>query len=279
MPGKERRRQLARERYQRQQRRRQHREERRRTIKAIATAVAVVVIVVGGVSFGAYKLSAQARGGETSQAQGSPSAGAPSASTSASSSAAAGTCAYTTTQGSTGGKDVGTPPTEPVKGIYEATVKTNRGTLTMELDGTKAPCTVNSFQYLAGKDFFDQTKCHRLTTKGIFVLQCGDPTGTGRGGPGYQFGTENTSGAAYLEGTLAMANSGSPDSNGSQFFIVYKDSTLPPSYTVFGHVTSGLDIVEKVAKAGVAGQGEKSGDGAPKLKVTIDDVAVHKKAA
>src|SRR5262249_24040616 len=120
---------------------------------------------------------------------------------------------------------VGVPPAKPAfKGAkYQATVKTNRGTIVLDLLNHQATCTVNSFIYLANKSYFNSTTCPRLTTTGIYVLQCGDPTGTGRGGPGYKFADENLAGAKYTEGTVAMANSG-PGSNGSQFFLVYRNS-------------------------------------------------------
>ncbi len=127
--------------------------------------------------------------------------------------------------------------------------------------------------YLAAKGFFNGTNCHRLTTQGIFVLQCGDPKGNGTGGPGYEIPDENlpASGANnYPAGTVAMANSG-PNTNGSQFFIVYKDTTLPPDYTVWGKVSSGMDVVDKVAAAGVQGGAM---DGPPALPITIETATV-----
>lgn len=180
------------------------------------------------------------------------------------SAAAAGTCAYTS-DGSAA-KPVSPPAAEP-KTAKTATLKTSAGDLTIALDGEHAPCTVSSFVSLVSQKYFDQTTCHRLTTSGIFVLQCGDPTGTGRGGPGYSFGDETSPGMSYPAGTVAMANAG-PDTNGSQFFLVYDDSTsLPPNYTVFGHLDkAGLATVRAVAKQGVAGGGS---DGAPAEKVTI----------
>ncbi|WP_307813125.1 peptidylprolyl isomerase [Streptomyces sp. N35] len=160
-----------------------------------------------------------------------------------------------------------------------ATLRTNLGDLEFTLDGAKAPCTVGSFTYLAQKDFFDKTNCHRLTTGAIKVLQCGDPTATGVGGPAYQYDEENLpeadSGkptATYAEGTLAMANAG-PGTNGSQFFMVYGDSELPPNYSVFGKVTSGMDLLQEVAQAG-SDNANGEGDGAPKKKVTIQDVTI-----
>lgn len=174
----------------------------------------------------------------------------------------------------------------PVKAPYTSTVKatltTDLGDIGLSLDGEKAPCTVNSFTYLAGKGFFDKTHCHRLTTGALKVLQCGDPTASGSGGPAYRYGEENlpkaVSGkqtAEYAKGTLAMANAG-PGTNGSQFFMVYGDSELPPNYTVFGKITSGMDMLEQVAKAG-SDNANGEGDGAPKKQVTIQAVTIGQK--
>ena len=166
------------------------------------------------------------------------------------------------------------------KADYTAKIVTNCGTITIKLDGKAAPHTVNSFAFLASKHYFDNTPCHRLTTSGIYVLQCGDPTGTGTGGPGYQFGDENLDAfgkagsggtVTYPAGTLAMANAG-PGTNGSQFFLVYKDSPLSPNYTPFGQIVSGLDVVQKIAAAG----SNPPGDGSPKQPVVIESFTVTK---
>ena len=131
------------------------------------------------------------------------------------------------------------------------TIGTTVGDLEATLDREKTPCTVNSFVSLAEQGYFDDVKCHRMTTAGIFVLQCGDPSGTGSGGPGYSFGDELDGTETYGAGTLAMANAG-PDTNGSQFFIVYADSELPPAYAVFGHVD---DAAVATVDAGCAKKG------------------------
>ena len=171
----------------------------------------------------------------------------------------------------------GKVPTEPAK--VSASMETNQGNLGLELDNAKSPCTVNSFASLANQGFFNNTPCHRLTTsEGLAVLQCGDPTGQGTGGPGYQFANEYPTDqyqpddpklqqpVVYPRGTLAMANAG-PGTNGSQFFLVYKDSQLPPNYTVFGTIDqTGLATLDKIAAAGTKEGGD---DGAPKLDVTI----------
>lgn len=157
---------------------------------------------------------------------------------------------------------------------WTGTIRTTAGDVGVSLDGAAAPQAVASFVTLAQDGFFDRTPCHRLTTSGIFVLQCGDPTGTGTGGPGYDFGPIENAPAdgVYPAGTIAMARAQSPDSMGSQFFLVYEDTTLPTDgggYTVFGTITSGLDVVQAVADAGVA---DGSGDGIPAMTVTIEGV-------
>ncbi|AIY01946.1 hypothetical protein ART_2347 [Arthrobacter sp. PAMC 25486] len=149
---------------------------------------------------------------------------------------------------------------------WTGTMDFNGSELGVTLFGDEAPKAVASFLHLAETDFFVDTKCHRLTTGGFDILQCGDPTGTGSGGPGYEFGPVENAPAnnVYQRGTLAMARTSDPNSNGSQFFIVYGDTTIPSGagggYTVFGEITSGLDAVEKVA-----GQGTSNGqqDGPP----------------
>lgn len=151
---------------------------------------------------------------------------------------------------------------------YKLVLETNCGDIKIATLPTKAPKTVNSMLWLAQQGYFDQTACHRLTTSGIYVLQCGDPTGTGTGNPGYKLPDENLpkeGGVAYPAGTVAMANAGAGTS-GSQFFIVYKDTLLPSSYTVWGKVTEGLEIVSAVASAGAEGG---KGDGAPVQAIGI----------
>jgi peptidyl-prolyl cis-trans isomerase B (cyclophilin B) len=159
-------------------------------------------------------------------------------------------------------------------GPIPVTIDTNVGTLRATLDADAAPCTVSSFVSLAGQGYFDNTPCHRLTTRGIYVLQCGDPLGTGSGGPGYTIPDELHAIQDYTPGTLAMANTGQPNSGGSQFFIVYKDSTanLAKTYTIFGHLDKkSLAAVQKVAAKG-SDNSNRPGDGAPKEPVTITKV-------
>ncbi|MFD0903572.1 peptidylprolyl isomerase [Actinomadura sediminis] len=255
MAGKDRKKQLARQRYERQQQRRAAEAARARRLKVFGSAAAVAVIALGGAGFFLFT-------GEDDPAEANAASGA--------ATPANGECAYGPSDAPGAPKDLGTPPAKPVHtGTVNATVKTNQGDVVFELDGEKAPCTVNSFAFLAEKNFYDDSPCHRLTSGGLNVLQCGDPTGKGTGGPGYQYADENLDGATYGKATLAMANSG-PDTNGSQFFMVYDDSQLQPDYTVFGKITKGMDVLEKIAAAG----SEPEGDGAPKKKVTIEDVTI-----
>nr|WP_202538870.1 peptidylprolyl isomerase [Streptomyces sp. SID8379] len=172
------------------------------------------------------------------------------------------------------------------KATYTMAMKTSQGDIGIAMEAAKTPHTVNSFKYLADKEFFNNTKCHRLTTDGIFVLQCGDPEGTGAGGPGYTIPDENLTGlgkagkdgtVTYPAGTVAMANTGQAHTGGSQFFLVYKDSKLPPSYTPFGKMDAdGLKVVQGVAKGGVASGGQSATDGAPKKTVKVETVTVKK---
>ena len=287
---KERQRQLARQAHQRRMQRRVDQAKRARQLSvSVIVAVVVVAVGVGGAAiagaFGSGKSSAAANSSST-----------PAASTSASPSASAtpsptntaamvdGKCIYT--KSGTAARKVSLPPAKPdTSASYTAKFTTNRGVIRLKLDNA-APCTVNSFVSLADQSYFNNTHCHRLVTTGIYVLQCGDPTGTGEGGPGYVFNSENLSSlkqvtadgtkeALYPAGSVAMANTGEPDSNGSQFFFVYKNTDLPASYTPFGTITSGLSIIQKVAKAG-SDNSNGTGDGHPKEKVQIDSVTITK---
>ena len=168
------------------------------------------------------------------------------------------------------------PPSEDAatSGTVTLTMATSVGDLGLELDAGAAPCTVNSFVSLAEQGYFDGTSCHRLTTEGIHVLQCGDPTGTGTGGPGYTIEDEVDGSETYPAGTLAMARTQAPDSGGSQFFIVYGETPLPPDYTVFGTIDdAGLKAVEKAAEAGTD-DANGPGDGHPVTPVDIESVTV-----
>jgi peptidyl-prolyl cis-trans isomerase B (cyclophilin B) len=159
------------------------------------------------------------------------------------------------------------PPTTgvPTSGTVSYVLAMTNGKVTITLDRTKAPCTVNSFVSLADQGYFDNTKCHRLSDSGIFILQCGDPTGTGKGGPGYEFANETDGTETYTEGTVAMANAG-PGTNGSQFFLVWADSTSLdkiPNFTIFGKMNkASRDVVASMAEEGQDGR-NPDGTGRP----------------
>lgn len=272
-------RQLAREHYLRQQERRAQAAARRRRTQQITAVVLAVVLVGGGVA-----VLVNALGGDDSTTTASATtrspAASPSVSPSVSASAAAAGCTYTKSA-EKASRVVGLPTYDKAKAAsyrkpFTATLKTNKGDVVITLAADKAPCTANSFRHLVTKKFYDGTPCHRLTTEGIFVLQCGDPTGQGSGGPGYAFGVENApADAKYPPGTIAMARTTDPNSNGSQFFLVYKETSLPDDngYTIFGTITKGLDVVTKIAKTGTA---DGKSDGAPKDKVTIESATIGK---
>jgi peptidyl-prolyl cis-trans isomerase B (cyclophilin B) len=263
---KERQRKLARERYERRIRRQaaKNRQARKLGLSSLA-ALAVAGVVVGGLFLGGVLGSSPKSSAATNPIV---------------------HCTYTKAAAPAikGERKVALPPAKASdKTTYQATIDTNRGDIVLDLDNSQATCTVNSFVSLADQAYFNQTHCHRLTLKasGLYVLQCGDPTGTGKGTPGYEFANENlpapdSSGdATYAAGTVAMANSGGSDSNGSQFFLVYKNSPLPPDYTRFGTIVSGLNIIQNVAKAGVV-HPSSAGDGHPKDKVQIISVKIKK---
>ena len=298
MAGKnERQRRQARERYRRQQEQRfaRQRQVRKRWVTgaiAVAAAGLIAALLVVFLPSGSGK-NASASASKSPSASASASAS-PSASTVAE---PAHHCTYT--KASPTSRNVGLPPSTPdYTASYQATIKTNQGSITVNLLNDKATCTVNSFVHLAEAGFFNNTQCHRLLTSGIYVLQCGDAYATsktkldcstsstvGTGTPGYEYASENLTNATYPAGTVAMANGGTATSNGSQFFIVYKDSTSGlngssgPSFTPFATVSSGLNIVQNVAKGGYACQyivsGQPSG-GVPKKKVIIESVTIKK---
>lgn len=248
------------------------RARKRRQTQAIVGAAAVLVLVVAGTVWLVAAL------GDDDEQDGTT--------------AAAGTvqCAYTEVpkEGRPPQiKDVGLPPAQQSgKGTQTMTIDTNLGPITAKIDRTKVPCTAGSFTHLASKGFFDNSKCHRLVTEGIKVLQCGDPSATGKGwrdtdgtgGPSYNLAEENLptdKRPPYPEGVIAMANSGQPGSTGSQFFIVYGDSPLDPNYTVLGTITGGMDIVKDVAKAGDDGAfAKQAGGGHPKKEITMTKVTM-----
>ena len=247
----------------------------RRPVDVVVGIVLAVALVVGGA------VALVLAGDDDSQLGSAPAPGAseavpglspepqPTDEPAATGAPAATTCSYAPS-GEAASRDVGTPPEAPLPvGGKRAVLTTSEGDITLTLSPS-APCTTSSFAFLADKAYYDDTPCHRLTTEGIFVLQCGDPSGTGSGGPGYAYADEALEGATYPAGTVAMANAG-PGTNGSQFFLVYEDTQLPPSYTPWARVTGGLDVLKAIAAKGVEGGG---GDGPPAEKVTIERVRV-----
>jgi peptidyl-prolyl cis-trans isomerase B (cyclophilin B) len=176
-------------------------------------------------------------------------------------------------------KDVGMPPTEvPHSGFQVLTFDTNQGVIEVEMDLSKTPCTGASMAFLANKGFYNNSSCHRLVDQ-IFALQCGDPSGTGTGGATYRFANENLPTGklpTYHAGDVAMANTGQPDSNGTQFFFVYENSQLPADYSLWGHVIKGFDVVQKVAAGGDDGAFSQdsggAGGGHPKIPLSFKSV-------
>jgi peptidyl-prolyl cis-trans isomerase B (cyclophilin B) len=254
--------------------------DRRRTAGGLAFAAAAAALVIAVAGCGSAS-SGSGSGSGTGSAPAPPG----SATLGGASQGAAGskTCAYTPAGGT-----VPLPPsTANPAASYTATLRTSQGDIVIKLRAAQAPCTVNSFVHLAEANFWSGSQCHRISADGgLYMLQCGDPTAkasetltcdgsAGSGGPGYQFADENLAGATYPAGTVAMANAG-PDTNGSQFFLVFQDTSLPPSYTPFGTITAGLDVLKKVAQAGTTCTFAGAGGGVPKDKVAITAVTITK---
>ncbi|MFG2647509.1 peptidylprolyl isomerase [Streptomyces sp. NPDC048436] len=267
----QRRRQLAREKFLRQQQRREAARRRARVRNAVIASALAVVVAGGAVSYAAGAFDDD--GKSENAANASP------------------TTKADPCEKPAGGK---VKPLsfkkEPKLTIdksadYAMKLATTCGDIDLSLSAAKAPHTVNSFNFLVNKGYLDHTKCHRLTAGGIYVLQCGDPKGTGKGGPGYSIPDENLKdkrlkGNVYPAGTVAMANQYNAgkkqgrDTGGSQFFLVYQDSQLPPDYTPFGTISdSGMKVLKKIADAG---ESTGRGDGAPNATVVIDKATVSK---
>jgi len=291
VPTNEQRRATAKRKLERQLERRAAKERKRRIYTIVGSSVAALVVI--GAIVATVVVTNRDSGSQTASAATST----PTSATSAASSAPGqlpafaapanlgANCQYPPSTGEKASKQNNPPrtgkvPTDPPQ--VSASMTTNQGNIGLQLDNAKSPCTVNSFASLAQQGFFNGTPCHRLTTtEGLAVLQCGDPTGQGTGGPGYQFDNEYPTNqfqpddpklqepVVYPRGTLAMANAG-PGTNGSQFFLVYKDSELPPNYTVFGTIDqTGLATLDKIAAAGTA---DGSQDGKPKDDVQVKSI-------
>ncbi|WP_406108174.1 peptidylprolyl isomerase [Streptomyces sp. NBC_01003] len=267
----QRRRQLAREKFLRQQQRRESARRRARTRNTVIASALAVVVVAGAGAFAAGAFDGKDK---KDSAASKPSA---------SPSKAADPCE----KPAAGKVKPLSWKKEPALTIdksagYTMNLATTCGDIGLDLKAKEAPHTVNSFDFLAGKGFFDHTKCHRLTTEGIYVLQCGDPKGTGSGGPGYTIPDENLKDKSlkanvYPAGTVAMANTGQKHTGGSQFFLVYQDSQLPPSYTPFGTISdSGMKVLKKIAAAGAQPADPTTQNTAPNATVVINKATVTK---
>ncbi|MGH3933386.1 MAG: peptidylprolyl isomerase [Pseudonocardiaceae bacterium] len=293
MPTNEQRREAAKRKLDRQLARRAERVKARRKY-ALAGSVAAVVLVIGVVTL----IVTLGRDDQTVNAAANPTAPAtpvPPATTTASTTPSPSSeqpaplsrpqalpasvdCQYPSTQ-QTPARPVTPPPTGPIttEGTVSLTMQTSAGPIGLTLDRALAPCTVNSFVSLAKQGFYSGSQCHRLVTNpGLQVLQCGDPTGSGSGGPGYTVPDEVFPELTYERGYVAMANTGQPNSGGSQFFLIYGDSRLPPSYTVFATISpDGLTVIDQIAKAGSDESLEPSpGGGKPNQPVTITSVDI-----
>jgi peptidyl-prolyl cis-trans isomerase B (cyclophilin B) len=266
VPSNKQRRQAAQRRLQRQLERRAELARKRRRNAIVVATVLAVLVVAGGVALatgigGGGKSDTAAAASSTTASGGN---GAP--------------CAYT--PDGTSETTVAPPASDvPTSGTVGLTMTTADGPIGLTLDQAAAPCAAASFVNLAKQHFFDNTPCHRETdSAGLKVLQCGDPTGSGTGGPGYQYPTHTTGSETYTRGTLAMANSGQ-GFDGSQFFLVYGDSQLQPDYTVVGSIdAAGLAVLDTIAARGNDGSNGQ-GDGKPKPPgVTIQKMTVQEAA-
>jgi cyclophilin family peptidyl-prolyl cis-trans isomerase len=274
------RRQAAQRHLQRQLERRTVLVRRRRRNAAITAAAVVAVVVIGAVLLltGVFSGKNNTSAAVATTSSAAPSSAAPVAARTTNPDGTV-SCAFVPDKtGNKSLKDVGIPPNAkatPTKGTSTLKMTTGQGVLTLTLDRSKAPCAASSFAYLASKKFFDNTVCHREVNQPTFgVLQCGDPTGTGMGGPSYTYGEEVTPATKYPRGTIAMAKTNRPNTTGSQFFLCFTDTQLSPDYTVVGTVDkAGLAVLDTIAKAGNDSANGQS-DGKPKLPVKVTSIAV-----
>ncbi|WP_067890087.1 peptidylprolyl isomerase [Nocardia vaccinii] len=298
MPSNEQRRAAAKRKLERQLARRAERARRRKQLTIAGSVLGVVVVVAAGV--GIYYLTRGDDHSANSAASSTTSADASLSNTPktappppAKAKAATVSCAYR--DGGQAAKSVHKPDKTQVStsGSPKVSIDSTQGPIGITLNSAASPCTVNSFVNLAGQHFYDNTPCHRLSTEGLQMLQCGDPTGTGQGGPGYEYDNEYPTdqyakndpaaqnAVLYKRGVVAMANAGADPTtgegtNGSQFFLIFGDSPLPPQYTIFGTVDqAGLATLDKVAKAGDDHSMDSSaGGGKPNLPITFKSVTV-----
>lgn len=256
------------------------RKEKTKPLTVVFASLAVILVVVGGIWYAATRSTEDEviTADETSTTAETPDYQ-PLALTRTTALGDSVTCEYP--DAGEASKDVSTPATEnvPATGTVTVNLTTAQGNIGMELDRSVSPCTVNAVEHMASEGYYNDTVCHRITTSGIYVLQCGDPSGTGAGGPGFSFAneyptdeaTDLTTPVIYERGTIAMANAGA-DTNGSQFFLNYEDSPLAPNYTYFGQITEeGLATLDAIAEVGTEGG---TGDGAPAQEVRIESATV-----
>jgi peptidyl-prolyl cis-trans isomerase B (cyclophilin B) len=288
VPTSKQRREAARRHLERQQARRQQAQSRRQKATLAAT-VGGVLVVIAVIVVAVIMLTSDDSKSSTANPSASSTASASTSSTQAAlpsrapavinraAKVSTGPCKYTESAAALKAGnlfDTGLPPDPSPSSKTDSTAvfNTNLGKITVTLDAANAPCNVQSIKYLISKKYYDNTACPRSVNSGIFVVQCGDPSGTTSGGPSYTTKDESLAGSKYPAGTLAMANSGA-DTNGSQFFFITKDSTdaLGPKYTVIGHVTGGLDILTKVATGGDDGS-NSAGGGRPKIDLIFKTV-------
>ena len=269
---KDRQRALERARYERVQAKiqKKRREAKRKQRVALVSSIAAIA-VIGGIVAGVIATSGSSSSKTTSVA-------ATSSATAAASSSASNPLAYEAS-GTSAVKGITVPTFNAAAAAktYTVTITTNRGNIVFTANGKAAPYTVYSFVYLVEKGFYNNTPCPRISDSGLYMLQCGDPTGTGSGGPGYTIPDENLgaygtgTSVTYPAGSVAMANTGAAHSGGSQFFLVFQNSTLSPSYTPFGTITQGLDVLKAIAGKGNDGS-SSAGGGKPNESVTIEKV-------
>ncbi|WP_051266388.1 peptidylprolyl isomerase [Nakamurella lactea] len=273
MPSNQQRREAAKRKLQRQLARREQERTRRRRNTLIAGAVAVVLVAAGVVWLVTANKNSTTTAAPDANATASDATGTDSTATST---APATPCTYPAS--GTAAKKVDPPSNiSPAKtGKVDATIALNGESVPVTLDRSLAPCSVNSFLSLAAQGFYDNTNCHRLTKSAeLNILQCGDPSGKGNGGPGYEYATQVADQAKYPVGTLAMANTGTTG-EGSQFFIVYGKTTIAPSYTIIGTVSdAGMKVVQSIAEKGVKDDRQ---DGAPNAAAKIESVKVPAEA-
>ena len=256
------------------------RKEKTKPLTVVFASLAVILVVVGGIWYAATRSTEDEviTADETSTTAETPDYQ-PLALTRTTALGDSVTCEYP--DAGKASKDVSKPATEnvPATGTVTVNLTTAQGNIGMELDRSVSPCTVNAVEHMASEGYYNDTVCHRITTSGIYVLQCGDPSGTGAGGPGFSFAneyptdeaTDLTTPVIYERGTIAMANAGA-DTNGSQFFLNYEDSPLAPNYTYFGQITEeGLATLDAIAEVGAEGG---TGDGAPAQEVRIESATV-----